>query len=59
MSDTVAELAAKGSELTPKELSRLLDLLRVSLHGGPLAKVEAAWDEEVERRLGANDRGVA
>ena len=39
--------------------SRLIDLLLVSLHEGPLDEVEAAWDEEVERRLGANDRGVA
>ena len=57
MSDTVAELAAKGAALGPEDRSRLIDLLLVSLHEGPLAEVEAAWDEEVERRLSAHDRG--
>ena len=57
MSDPVAELAAKGATLAPEERSRLIDLLLVSLDEGPLAEVEAAWDEEVERRLAAHDRG--
>ena len=57
MPDTVAELAAKGAALAPEDRSRLIDLLLVSLHEGPLAEVEAAWDEEVERRLSAHDRG--
>jgi hypothetical protein len=57
MSDTVAELAAKGAALAPEERSRLIDLLLVSLREGPLAEVEAAWDEEAERRLLAHDRG--
>jgi putative addiction module component (TIGR02574 family) len=57
MSDTVAELAARGAALAPEERSRLIDLLLVSLHEGPLAEVEAAWDQEVERRLSAHDRG--
>lgn len=57
MPDTVAELAAKAAALAPEDRSRLIDLLLVSLHEGPLADVEAAWDEEVERRLSAHDRG--
>lgn len=57
MPDTVAELAAKGAALAPQERSRLIDLLLVSLHEGPLAEVEAAWDQEVERRLDAHGRG--
>ncbi|HSV48108.1 MAG TPA: addiction module protein [Ramlibacter sp.] len=57
MPDTVTELAAKGAALAPEDRSRLIDLLLVSLHEGPLAEVEAAWDEEVERRLSAHDRG--
>ncbi|MBQ1764069.1 MAG: addiction module protein [Aquincola sp.] len=57
MPDTVAELAAKAAALAPEDRSRLIDLLLVSLHERPLADVEAAWDEEVERRLGAHDRG--
>ncbi len=57
MPDPVSELAAKGVALTPEDRSRLIDLLLVSLHEGPLTEVEAAWDEEVERRLSAYDRG--
>ena len=57
MHETVAELAAKGAALAPQERSCLIDLLLVSLHGGSVAEVEAAWDQEVERRLDAHDRG--
>ena len=57
MHETVAELAAKGAALAPQERSCLIDLLLVSLHEGSLADVEAAWDQEVERRLDAHDRG--
>lgn len=57
MPDPVVELAEKGAALAPEDRSRLIDLLLVSLHEGPLAEVEAAWDDEVERRLEAYDRG--
>ena len=57
MADPVSELAAKGAALTPEDRSRLIDLLLVSLQEGQLTEVEAAWDEEVERRLTAYDRG--
>ena len=57
MSDTLADLAARGAALAPQERSHLIDLLLVSLNEGPLAEVEAAWDQEVERRLDAHDRG--
>jgi len=57
MTDPVSELASKGAALTPEDRSRLVDLLLVSLHEEPLADVEAAWDEEVERRLSAHERG--
>jgi hypothetical protein len=32
-------------------------MLLESLHEAPIAEVEAVWDEEVERRLEAYDRG--
>ena len=32
-------------------------MLLVSLHEDPLAQVEAAWDEESERRITAYDQG--
>ena len=57
MLESVAELAAKGAALAPLERSRLIDLLLVSLEERPLAEVDAAWDQEVERRLDSHDRG--
>ena len=57
MQDQVAELAERGKELAPEDRSRLVDLLLASLHEAPVAEVEAAWDEEVEHRLAAYDRG--
>lgn len=57
MRDQVVELAEQGKALAPEDRSRLVDMLLESLHESPLADVEAAWDEEVERRLAAYDRG--
>ena len=57
MLESVAELAAKGAALAPQERSHLIDLLLVSLQERPLAEVDAAWDQEVERRLDSYDRG--
>lgn len=59
MHDRVEELAERGMALAPAERFRLVDLLLVSLHEEPLAEVDAAWDQEVERRLAAYDRGEA
>ena len=57
MHDHVVELAERGRNLPPADRSRLVDLLLESLHEAPLVEVEAAWDQEVERRLAAYDRG--
>ena len=57
MRDQVMELVERGKELAPEDRSRLVDMLLVSLHEAPVAEVDAAWDEEVERRLAAHDRG--
>ena len=57
MLESVAELAAKGAALAPQERSRLIDLLLISLQERPLAEVDAAWDQVVERRLDSYDRG--
>ena len=57
MRDHVSELAERGKELAPEDRSRLVDMLLVSLHEAPVPEVETAWDQEVERRLAAYDRG--
>ena len=57
MNDHVLELAEMGKALAPEDRSRLVDMLLDSLHEGPLGEVQAAWDEEIELRLAAYDRG--
>jgi putative addiction module component (TIGR02574 family) len=57
MSDQVAELAKRGKALAPEDRSRLVDMLLESLNEQSLSEIEAAWDEEVESRLAAYDRG--
>ena len=57
MRDQVTELAERGKALAPEDRSRLVDMLLVSLHEAPVAEVEVVWDQEVERRLAAYDRG--
>jgi putative addiction module component (TIGR02574 family) len=57
MKDQVVELAERGKALAPEDRSRLVDMLLESLHEASLSEVEAAWDEEIERRLAAYDRG--
>jgi putative addiction module component (TIGR02574 family) len=57
MSDLVAELAERGRSLTFEDRSRLVELLLETLHGPPLAEIEAAWNEEIERRVAAYERG--
>ena len=57
MRDQVAELAERGEKLAPEDRSRLVDMLLASLHEAPIAEVEAAWDQEIEGRLAAYDRG--
>lgn len=57
MNDPVNELAQRGMALSTEERSRLVDLLIESLHEPPIAEVEEAWSEEIERRLAEYDRG--
>ena len=57
MNDQVIELAERGKALSPDDRSLLVDMLLESLHEASLGEVAAAWDDEVERRLVAFDRG--
>ena len=57
MNEQLVELFERGKALAPKDRSRLVDLLLESLHEARPGEVEAAWDEEAERRLAAYDRG--
>ena len=57
MPDVVAELAAKARALPPHERARLAEELLASLdpHEG---EVEAAWDEELRRRIDEVELGA-
>ena len=57
MSMTLSELEEHARQLPPEERARLADLLLESLHGGPSAEIEAAWDREIEARVSAYERG--
>lgn len=57
MPDVVAELAERCLSLEPEDRSRLVELLLESLHESPLPDIEAAWDEEIKRRVAAYERG--
>ena len=57
MPDVVAELVERGLSLEPEDRSRLVKLLLESLNEPPLPNVEAAWDEEIKRRVAAYERG--
>lgn len=57
MDDTVNELVQRGLALSKDERSRLVDLLLESLQEPPIAEVEQAWGEEIDRRLAIYDRG--
>ena len=57
MSDTLAELKQKASELSEAERADLALSLIESLDGPADPDVEEAWRVEIERRIGQIDRG--
>lgn len=58
MLDLIEELAQRGLALSPEGRARLAERLLDSLQEPALATIEAAWDEEIERRVVACERGV-
>ena len=57
MSDTLAELKQKASQLTEAERADLALSLIESLDGPADPGVEEAWRVEIERRIGQVERG--
>ena len=57
MADPVADLVERARSLEPGDRVRLVELLLDSLHEEPIAEVEAAWEEEIRRRVEAFERG--
>ncbi|HEX2060362.1 MAG TPA: addiction module protein [Thermoanaerobaculia bacterium] len=57
MARELSELLREASELPEADRAELAGLLLESLHGEPDADVEAAWAEEIERRIRQIDSG--
>ena len=57
MADPVADLMERAKSLGPEDRVRLVELLLETLHEEPAADVEAAWAEEIRRRVEAYERG--
>lgn len=57
MTREVAELLREASELPEADRAELAGRLLETLHGEPDEDVEAAWAEEVERRIRQIDSG--
>jgi len=57
MPDLVAELSAQAQALPPEDRARLAEELLASLDPRE-AEVEAAWDEELRRRIDEVERGA-
>lgn len=58
MTTLVDELSRKALELPPEERVRLAEKLLATVHEVD-AEVEAAWDQEIRRRLAEIDNGTA
>ena len=57
MQDVVEELVQRGLSLTPEDRARLAERLLDSIHEPSSPGIEAAWSEEIERRVAAYRRG--
>ena len=57
MARNVAEILLEASELPESDRAELAGRLLETLHGEPDEDVEAAWAEEVERRVRQLDAG--
>jgi len=59
MSDLLAELSRRATELSPEERAQLAEMLLESLTEAIPPDVEAAWEAEVRDRIAAYERGEA
>ncbi len=61
MNDRIRTIVEEARKLTPDERREMFDLLDIEFAGdegdGTPEEVEAAWLEEVERRVGKAERG--
>jgi len=58
MPDLVTELSQRARELAPEERARLAEELLASLEGGLEPQVDAAWDDELRKRIAEVESGT-
>jgi putative addiction module component (TIGR02574 family) len=56
MSASLKKIEEQAKALSAEDRAKLAETMLESLHA-PVAEVEAAWAEEIERRVAAFDRG--
>jgi putative addiction module component (TIGR02574 family) len=59
MPDLTEELTQKARALPPEDRARLAEELLASLHENADSEIEAAWDEEIRRRIMEIESGTA
>lgn len=57
MSVLLAELEQQARTLSPEERAHLAEVLLESLHDASLSEIETEWQQEIEKRVAAYDRG--
>ncbi|MBS4098056.1 MAG: addiction module protein [Sulfuricella sp.] len=57
MSALLAELEQQACTLPPDERAHLAEVLLESLHDTSLAEIKAEWEQEIENRVAAFDKG--
>lgn len=56
MSASLKQIEEQARSLSAEERAKLAESMLESLHA-PVSEVEAAWSEEIDRRVAAFDRG--
>ena len=59
MSNLVTELSQRARELAPEDRARLAEELLASLDSGLEPEIDAAWDEELRKRIAEVENGTA
>ena len=58
MPDLVIELSQRARELIPEDRARLAEELLASLEGDLEPEVDAAWDDEIRKRISEIESGA-
>lgn len=59
MPDLVTELSQRAQALVPEDRARLAEELLASLEGDLEPEVDAAWDDELRKRIAEVEGGTA